>query len=182
MILITVAFFVVSSAKAQDRDYMTEAEIELVRDSQWIDLRINVLVKMIDRRFSALGIDVSGWKQSEKDSKLWGEMPTGTRSELLWDVRHLLQKAIDDIDDTYAHPEVDKSLEPAKKGDRKFKERFPVAIKELGKAAQRYLPALKTELASAKGEKEFASISASIEFCEQIIEASERPSNFPGIN
>ena len=50
-----------STGEAQRRDYMTEAEIEVVRDSQDIDLRIDTLTKMIDRRFAALGIDVQGW-------------------------------------------------------------------------------------------------------------------------
>lgn len=169
-----------AAANAQNRDYMTDAEIELVRDSQWTDLRINVLVRMIDRRFAALGIAVGGWKESEKDSKIWGKPPTGSRPELFWDIRHLLQKAIDDIDDTYEHPNVDKSMDPTKKGEKKLSDRFPAAVKDLGKAARRYLPALKAELESSKDEKEVGSISASIEFCEQIIEASEKPANLPG--
>src|SRR5215203_6252926 len=84
---------VASTSSAQRRDYMTEPEIELVRDNQDIDKRIQVLTRMIDRRFTALGVDVGGWKQAGKDEKLWGETPTGTPSNLMADIRQLLQKA-----------------------------------------------------------------------------------------
>jgi hypothetical protein len=63
-----------ASAHAQRRDYMTEAEIELVRDSQEIDKRIDVLTKMIDRRFTALGIEVGGLKPGAKEQKALGEL------------------------------------------------------------------------------------------------------------
>lgn len=180
VMLLSISALSGSAVKAQNRDYMTEAEIELVRDSQWIDLRIEVLVRMIDRRFTALGIAVGGWKESDKDAKIWGSAPAGTRSELLWDIRQLLQKAIDDVDDTYAHPNADKSIEPPKKGDKTMSDRFPAAVKALSKAARRYLPALKAEFSTTKDEREIGSILGSIEFCEQIIEASEKPANLSG--
>ncbi len=40
-----------AAANAQRRDYLTDEEIELVRDAQEIDKRIGVLTKAIDRRF-----------------------------------------------------------------------------------------------------------------------------------
>src|SRR5688572_3599209 len=100
-----ISFFVAVDADAQRRDYMTELEVELVRDAQDIDKRIDVLTKMIDRRFTALGISVGGWKQSDKDMEKWGDVRAGTRMELLSDIRYLLQKAIDDIDDVAEHNE-----------------------------------------------------------------------------
>jgi hypothetical protein len=35
---------------------MTEAEIEIVRNNQEVDSRLNVLTRMIDRRFAVLGV------------------------------------------------------------------------------------------------------------------------------
>ena len=54
--------FCISSISAQRRDFLTDEEIEIVRDAQDIDARIDVLVKMMDRRFGVLGINVNGWK------------------------------------------------------------------------------------------------------------------------
>lgn len=159
LLILTVS----SSASAQRRDYMTEHEIELVRDSQDIDKRIDVLTKMVDRRFAALGLEVGGWKQSRKDSELWGDLRSGTRSELLNDIRQLLQKAIDDIDDVAEHNE--NTLTQNKTEGLLF----PKAVRELAAAASRYTPALKSTLAAAKDERERGLILNSIESCEAII-------------
>ena len=64
VLFLALIVFVAIPASAQRRDYMTDPEIELIRDNQDIDKRIDVLTKMIDRRFSAMGIEVGGWKQS----------------------------------------------------------------------------------------------------------------------
>src|SRR5688572_24250876 len=104
-LLFTFVVFAPVTADAQRRDYMTEQEIELIRNNQDIDKRVDVLTKMIDRRFGAMGIDVGGWKQSEKDNEKWGDIRSGTKSELLYDVRQLLQKAVDDVDDVALHNE-----------------------------------------------------------------------------
>src|SRR5688500_14541362 len=85
-------FLIPVEAPAQRRDYMTEPEIELVRDAQDIDQRIEVLTKMIDRRFAVLGLEVGGWRPTAKEQEKWGVVVTGSRSELLSDIRNLLQK------------------------------------------------------------------------------------------
>ena len=64
-----------TNASPQRRDYMTDAEIELVRDAQDIDARIGVLSKMIDRRFAALGINVGGAAIPNKETDKWGPTP-----------------------------------------------------------------------------------------------------------
>ena len=152
------------SVSAQKRDYMTELEVEQVRDNQDIDKRIGVLTKMIDRRFTAVGIDAGGWKASAKDVEKWGEV-TGTRSQLLSDIRFLLQKAIDDIDDVAEHNE--NTLTQNKTEGLLF----PKGVRDLAAAANRYLPALKTALASTKEERDRGVILTSIESCEAIIES-----------
>lgn len=153
-----------SSVLAQKRDYMTELEIEQVRDNQDIDKRIGVLTKMIDRRFTAIGIDAGGWKSSAKDNEKWGEV-TGTRSELLSDIRYLLQKAIDDIDDVAEHNE---NTLTQNKTEGVL---FPKGVRDLAAAANRYLPALNTALASAKEERDRGVILTSIESCQAIIDS-----------
>ncbi len=152
------------SATAQKRDYMSEAEADIVRFEQEIDRRVDVLVTMIDRRFAVLNNQPSPIK---KDSEKWGESPKGTRLELLSDISKLLQKAIDDIDDVAAHDRMDSKL-------------FPKAMKNLSVAAEKYLTQLKTEYDKIEGEKERGTILNSIESCQQIIEASTKiPKDLP---
>lgn len=159
---------------AQRRDFMTDEEIEIVRDSQFIDERIDVLIKMIDRRFAALGVEVGGWKQAEKESEKWGAIPKSSRLELFVDIKKLLQKAIDDIDNLAANPDTAPVRE---KGDKRAKtdhQLFPKAVRNLATAATRYLPPLNSELSRTAPEVEKGPILDSIEFCNQIIEAAGR--------
>lgn len=163
--IVAVFFCSILPASAQRRDSMTELEIELVRDAQDIDKRIEVLTRMIDRRFAALGIDVGGTKVQEKDGSKWGDAPVGTRSELFWDVRQLLQKAIDDIDDVALHNEntltQNKTEGPL----------FPKSVRSLAAACSRYLPPLKSTATASKDEREKGLLLTSIESCEAIIES-----------
>lgn len=154
-----------SSVSAQKRDYMTEQEIELVRDAQDIDLRVAVLTRMIDRRFTAIGVDVGGGKLTDKDALKWGDVRTGTKSQLLWDVRELLQKAIDDVDDVAMHNE--NTLTQNKTEGLLF----PKAVRGLAAAATRYVPALKSLLEKTPEERDRGLILSSIESCEAILES-----------
>jgi hypothetical protein len=165
-------FGAVITASAQRRDFLTEQEVEIVRDSQDIDERIDSLTKMIDRRFHVLGINVNGWKDAGKTtSATWGGLPTGTRAELLNDIKKILQKAVDDIDNLAAHPSSAPIREKGDKRAKKDPERFPNAVRELAAAAGRYIGPLKTELDRSKDDREKGSIIDSIELCSQILEA-----------
>ncbi|HEX8286932.1 MAG TPA: hypothetical protein VF556_02995 [Pyrinomonadaceae bacterium] len=149
---------------AQKRDYMTDAEIELVREAQEIDLRINIIVKMIDRRFAVINNETL---KAEKNAEKWDEPPTGSRRELLSDINKLLQKAVDDIDDVAAHNRMDSKL-------------FPKAMKNLAEASNRYLPQLKSVYDKSPDQKEKGLIMGATELCEQIIEASAKiPKDIP---
>ena len=160
-----VLFSATSTASAQRRDYMTDEEIELVRDAQDIDLRVDVLTKMIDRRFSALGVETGGWKQTQKDQEKWGDLRTGTSSQLLNDIRQLLQKAIDDIDDVAQH---NQNTLTQNKTEGLL---FPKAVRSLAASATRYLPPLKSTLAKTTDQRDKGLILNSIESCEAIIES-----------
>ncbi len=155
------------SASAQ-RDFLTSEELEIVRDSQEIDTRIEVLVHAIDRRFEALKIDVSTPNVKKKGE--WGELPQGSRQELFLDIKRLMQKAVDDIDNLAERPDSAVIPDPEKrKGDTSFAKLFPLAVRHLAGAADRYLPVLKTQLDAAGNANEKGSILDTIELCNQII-------------
>jgi hypothetical protein len=167
IVALAAALFLSSlSASAQRRDYMTEEEIEQVRNNQDIDLRIAVLVRMIDRRFNVLGIEVNGWKERDRDAGRWGQPPTGTRLQLISDIRQLLDKAIDDLD------VIVQRNEDALTQNKTTGRLFPKAVKTLEAAARRYLPMLIDEAAKAADERERGQLLNSAELCEQIIEAA----------
>lgn len=162
--LLFLAIAAPTQAIAQKRDYMTDAESELVREAQEIDRRIDILVKMIDRRFAVINNEPI---KVEKSSEKWGESPTGTRIELLSDISKLLQKAIDDIDDVAAHNRMDSQL-------------FPKAMRNLAAASNKFLPQLKAVYDKSPDEKEKGLIIGATEFCNQILEASLKlPKDLP---
>src|SRR5882724_6768249 len=74
-------------ANAQTRDHLTPQEVELVQESQILDKRTEVFIKAIERRMLVLnGTQASNTKQLQKDSDKWGELPKGTRAELIGDI------------------------------------------------------------------------------------------------
>jgi hypothetical protein len=162
-------------AQSSHRDYMTDAEIELVRDAQDIDARIAVLTKMIDRRFAVLKLDVGGAAIPNKESDKWGPAPVGTQMEIVDDIRKLLDKTIDDIDDTAMHP--NKYIVDPKRSDKQKQideARFPKSVKNLAASAKRYQPALRSLLDKTSDEKEKGLILAAIDSCDEIIAATTK--------
>lgn len=103
------------SVSAQKRDHLTEAEIEIIRDTQELDLRTKVFVKAAERRFVALGVlTESKPAKKEKDNSDWGAPPTGTRAELLGDIAKILEEAMNNLDNVWSrepkNPLVPKAL------------------------------------------------------------------------
>lgn len=171
---IIAAIVVFPTLASAQRDYFTAEEIELIREAQEIDHRIDILVHAIDRRFAALKLEVAPPKRPKKD-ETWGELPTGTRLELLYDVKRILQKAIDDIDSLSERPDsavvyVDPK-DPKEKKSKGFAELFPKAVRNLAAAAKRYGPVLKAELDKKNEMGETGSILDSLEMCDEIIAA-----------
>lgn len=167
-LFVAVLFSFGATANAQHRDYMSDEEIELVRDAQDIDLRIDTLSTMIDRRFTALGIDAGGAKVKPKNADKWGPEPTGTRLQLFHDIRLLLQKAADDIDDIAGRNEISQAQN---KMEGKL---FPKAVRSLAASATRYLPLLETAGSKSEDRMEQGTISKAIELCEAIIESAKK--------
>jgi len=147
-------FFPLTADAQKKRDYLTEEEIELVRNNQLIDLRIGILTKAIDRRFAVLK------NQTPKEKEEWGALPKGTRVELLIDIEKLLGKAIEDID-----------LVAERAKDSKL---FPKAVNKLAGSCTEYLPQFNSFLDTTKEEKERGALLGSIASCNDVIEASTK--------
>ena len=153
------------ATSAQRRDFVNDQEADLIREYQEIDRRIELLMMFIDRRLAAAGIAGNQWKQP-KNSELWGEDPKGTRVDLLYDTKRILQKAVDDIDDIASREGA------AIEGNEKSGKLFPKAVRNLSAAATRFKPIFQAELAKATNEKEKGLLFDSIGLCDQIIEAA----------
>jgi len=153
------------------RDYFTPEEVELIRDAQEIHKRIDVLTTAIDRRFAAMNVSVGGTTIKPKDLETWGALPPSTRSQLLHDIKRILQKAVDDIDNLAARPDSAILPDPNDKKAKKPAEIFPLAVRNLAAAAQRYGPALKAEFDKENTPAEKGSILDSLEMCDAIVAA-----------
>ena len=160
-----IAFFCIAllfpfAANAQRRDQLSEMESELVREAQEIDRRTEIFVKAIDRRFLVLNNDTSQSKKVEKDFEKWGELPKGTRTQLLMDIEKILEEAISKIDDVAAH-DIKNDL-------------LPKAVHTLADASAKFLPQLKSQLDKTNTDVEKGAILGAIDSCNQIIEASAK--------
>ena len=99
----------------QKRDHLTPQEVDLVKEAQILDKRIEVFIKAAERRMMVINnSSAANAKQLKKDSERWGELPTGSRAELVADIAHILDEAITNIDDVSArderNPLISKSL------------------------------------------------------------------------
>ncbi|HLA95678.1 MAG TPA: hypothetical protein VK612_08150, partial [Pyrinomonadaceae bacterium] len=166
ILAVSVLSLFASPSQAQRRDFVTEPESELIREFQEIDFRIEALTKFIDRRLAAAGIPGHTWVLPKKNAELWGEEPKGTKLELLYDIKRLLQKSIDDIDDIASR--TSNAIEENNTGGKLF----PKAVRNLATAAARYKPIFQAELEKTKADKERGLLLDSIEFCNQITEAA----------
>ena len=151
-------------ANAQKRDNLTDKEDLLVRDAQEIDERMQVFVKIINRRLFALtDSNAATSKQAQKDiNNDWGELRTGTIGELFWDIQKTLDEAISKIDDI-AERDAKNPL-------------LGKAVHILADGCKIWQPQFKSFLDKTKEEKDRGVILSSNEFCDQIIEASTKVS------
>jgi acyl-CoA reductase-like NAD-dependent aldehyde dehydrogenase len=157
-------FSFVTHAVAQQRDHLTPQEVDLVKDAQMLDKRIDVFIKATERRIMVIngsGAAVANAKQLKKDSeKGWGELPTGSRAELVSDIAKILDEAITNIDDVSARDE-----------------RNPLIAKSLRKLAQAtntIMSQLKPLATEAKSEAEVASFELLNEDAQSIMEAANK--------
>ncbi|HEV8188285.1 MAG TPA: hypothetical protein VGP83_11060 [Pyrinomonadaceae bacterium] len=148
-------------ATAQQRDHLTEKEVDLVKEAQALDKRIDVFIKAAERRMMVINNSAdANAKQLKKDSERWGELPTGSRAELVSDIAKILDEAITNIDDVSARDE-----------------RNPLIGKSLRKLAQTVnamMAQLKPLAAEAKSEAEIASFELLNEDAQSILEAANK--------
>jgi len=160
--LVVIAFL--SSAAivgAQPRDYLTDPESELIRFHQQLDKRIEVFIRAIDRRFAIInGGEQVKTKRIEKGEPEWGDLPKGSRAELLRDVVGILDAAISNIDDVSQHDEKSPLISRS--------------LRKLTAATNIYVTQLNTLASQTKDPDEIAAIEHALENARQIIEAGSK--------
>ena len=161
--LITM-YFLPFTANAQKRDNLTNEEDLIVREIQEIDGRMQVFVKIIDRRLFALNDpNAKTSKQAQKDTNNdWGELRTGTIGELFWDIQKTLDEAVGKIDDV-AERDQKNPL-------------FGKAVHVLSDGCTKWQPQFKIFLDKATDDKDKGLILNSADTCAQILEASKKVS------
>ena len=130
----------------QAREHLTPEEIELIKDAQLLDKRIDVFIKAADRRMLVLsgsGSATTTGKQLKKDSETWGELPKGSRAELIGDIARIFDEAITNIDDVSSRDEKNPLI--------------PKSLRKLAGAASRIVELLKPVEAQAKSDEELSS-------------------------
>jgi len=151
-------------AAFQARDHLTPQEVDLVKDAQILDKRIDVFIKAADRRMLVLNntssTDATSAKQLKKDSESWGELPSGSRAELIGDIAGIFNEAIDNIDDVSARDENNPLI--------------PKALRKLAAAAARIVEQLKPVEAQAKSDAELNSFDQLTEYAESILQAANK--------
>jgi hypothetical protein len=103
-LILFISFLFTMSVSAQTRDHLTDAETDLIRYWQELDKRTEVFIKAADRRFAIInGAAQPAMKKAVKDEPDWGEVPKGTRAQLLGDIAGILDEAITNIDNAATH-------------------------------------------------------------------------------
>jgi hypothetical protein len=163
--LVTLALLLsiitVAQATTPQREHLTPQEIDLVKESQALDKRIDVFIKCVERRLMVLNNSAAAnAKQLKKDSERWGELPTGSRAELVGDIARIFDEAITNIDDVSARDE-----------------RNPLIAKSLRKLAtsvNTIMGQLKPLSVDAKSDAEVASFELLNEDAQSILEAANK--------
>ena len=161
LLLLGVIVCLSFTAFGQKRDNLTDKEDLQVREAQELDLRMKAYIKIIDRRFLAINnSNAAQDKQIQKDIDEWGDIRTGESKDLYWDIQKTLDEAIQKLDDV-AERDAKNPL-------------FSKAVHLLADACPKWNQQFKSGLDKTPDEKEKGLIFTSIDFCNQIIEASAR--------
>jgi hypothetical protein len=148
------------AATGQRREHLTEQEVEMVRDTQELDKRSELFIKIAERRLLVLTNAPAAATPSAKDLEKWGEVPQGTRAALLNDLARILDEAINNVDDV-----------AARKPDSDL---LPKAVRKLAAGAERFLPQLNAMRAGATADGEREALERTIDSLHEIIEAAKR--------
>ncbi len=161
-VLMSAGFLLARSASAQTRDHLTEQESELVRFNQELDKRTDVFIRAINLRFAIInGTAVPpAPKKANKEDPDWGDLPKGTRAQLLGDIAGILDEAITNIDDVSRRDEKNPLLARS--------------LRKLTAATNGYLNQLNTLKNQTKDPDETAAIVRIQEFANQIVEVGNK--------
>ena len=158
--LVVCTGFLAQAATPQ-RDHLTAQEVDLVKEAQALDKRIDVFIKAAERRLMVINnTSAANAKLLKKDSALWGDLPTGSRAELVGDIARIFDEAITNIDDVSARDE-----------------RNPLIAKSLRKlatAVNTIVGQLKPLATEAKSDAEVASFELLNEDAQSILEAANK--------
>jgi hypothetical protein len=159
--LLAGIFLISGLVSAQTRDHLTDQETELVRFHQELDKRIEVFIKAIDRRFAIInGTAQPAAKKSVKDEPEWGDVPKGTRAELLGDIAGILDEAITNIDDVSRRDEKNPLISRS--------------LRKLTSSANGYLNQLAALRSKTKDPDEASAIEHAADNANQIIEVGNK--------
>jgi hypothetical protein len=148
-------------SRAQQRDHLTPQEVELVKEAQILDKRMDVFIRAVERRLLVLnGGTLPNTKQSKKEAELWGELPTGSRAELVGDIARILDEAITNIDDVSTRDERNPLI--------------PKALRRLAQAVNTVMAQARTLRDQVKTEAEIANFEMLNEGAQQILEAANK--------
>jgi len=153
----------VARAATPQRDHLTPQEVDLVKEAQILDKRIDVFIRAAERRLMVIngsGNAAANTKQLKKESERWGELPTGSRAELVSDIARILDEAITNIDDVSSRDEHNPLI--------------PKALRKLAQAVNNIMGQLKPLGAEAKSDAEIASFEMLNENAQSILAAANK--------
>lgn len=143
------------------RDHLTQLEVDRVKEAQVLDKRIEVFIKATERRLMVLtNTQAANAKQVKKDTELWGDLPTGSRAELIGDIARILDEAITNIDDVSERDERNPLI--------------PKALRKLATAVNNIMTQISPFKDQANSDAEIASLEMLNEDAQQILEAAKK--------
>ena len=160
-LLISLSIASIFTTHAAQRDHLTPQEVDLVKEAQILDKRIDVFIKAAERRLMVINNSATAnAKQLKKDSEKWGELPTGSRAELIGDIARIFDEAITNIDDVSTRDERNPLI--------------PKSLRKLATAVNTIMAQLKPLSADAKSDAEIASFELLNEDAQSILEAANK--------
>jgi hypothetical protein len=153
----------VSQAIAFQRDHLTQQEVDLVKEAQILDKRVDVFIRAAERRLMVINgsaTAATNAKQLKKESERWGDLPTGSRAELVSDIARIFDEAITNIDDVSLRDERNPLIAKA--------------LRKLAAAVNSMMGQLKPLSTEAKSEAEVASFEMLNEDAQSILEAANK--------
>jgi hypothetical protein len=143
------------------RDYLTPKEEERVKEAQILDKRIEVFIKAAERRLLVLtDRNAAASKQVQKELEKWGELPAGSRVELIMDIANIFDAAVTNIDDVALRDESNRLL--------------PKALRRLAEAATRFQAQLAPMREQTQDDRERSAIEKVLENVQEILAAANK--------